>query len=104
MGSESGRRQQLDLLRSHEDSAELRLSSVRRLSGLWKSRHERQVGVNIKTFISFYLISCSPLRLWDTKNNECIKKYRGHIANVNSVKFSPDGSWIASAGTEGRIA
>lgn len=41
-------------------------------------------------------------RLWDTKNNECIKKYRGHIANVNSVKFSPDGSWIASAGTEGK--
>lgn len=43
------------------------------------------------------------VRLWDIKNNECIKKYRGHIANVNSVKFSPDGSWIASAGTEGSV-
>lgn len=25
------------------------------------------------------------------------------MANVNSVKFSPDGSWIASAGTEGSV-
>lgn len=51
-----------------------------------------------------YLVSGShdtSVRLWDIRNNECIKKYRGHIANVNSVKFSPDGSWIASAGTEG---
>lgn len=40
--------------------------------------------------------------LWDVKNhNACIKKYRGHIADVSSVRFSPDGSWIASAGTEG---
>lgn len=43
------------------------------------------------------------VRLWDVrKNNACIDKYRGHIANVNSLKFSPDGSWIASAGTEGK--
>lgn len=51
-----------------------------------------------------YLVSGShdtSVRLWDIRNNECIKKYRGHIANVNSVRFSPDGSWIASAGTEG---
>ena len=51
-----------------------------------------------------YIVSGShdtSVRLWDNRNNECIKKYRGHIANVNSVKFSPDGSWISSAGTEG---
>lgn len=42
------------------------------------------------------------VRLWDVrKSDSCIGKYRGHIANVNSVKFSPDGWWIASAGTEG---
>lgn len=42
------------------------------------------------------------VRLWDLKKGDgsCLK-YRGHIANVNSVKFSPDGWWIASAGTEG---
>lgn len=43
------------------------------------------------------------IRLWDIRSNLCIKKYRGHMANVNSVKFSPDGSWIASAGTEGSV-
>lgn len=43
------------------------------------------------------------VRLWDVRNNNtCIENYRGHIANVNSVKFSPDGSWIASSGTEGK--
>lgn len=42
------------------------------------------------------------VRLWDVrKSDSCFSKYRGHIANVNSVKFSPDGWWIASAGTEG---
>lgn len=42
------------------------------------------------------------VRLWDVrKSDSCIEKYRGHIANVNSVKFSPDGCWVASAGTEG---
>lgn len=25
------------------------------------------------------------------------------MANVNSVKFSPDGNWIASGGTEGSV-
>lgn len=53
-----------------------------------------------------YVVSGSndtTVRLWDVrKENQCIYKYRGHIANINSVKFSPDGSWIASAGTEGK--
>lgn len=44
------------------------------------------------------------VRLWDVrKSDSCFSKYRGHIANVNSVKFSPDGWWIASAGTEGNF-
>uniref|UniRef100_A0A1A9WVS0 Katanin p80 subunit C-terminal domain-containing protein n=1 Tax=Glossina brevipalpis TaxID=37001 RepID=A0A1A9WVS0_9MUSC len=32
-----------------------------------------------------------------------MKVYRGHISHVNSVKFSPDGLWIASAGNEGSV-
>lgn len=44
------------------------------------------------------------VRLWDVrKPDSCAGKYRGHIANVNSVKFSPHGWWIASAGTEGAL-
>lgn len=42
------------------------------------------------------------VRLWDLRKGDgSVSKYRGHVANVNSVKFSPDGWWIASAGTEG---
>lgn len=53
------------------------------------------------SYLTIFLFNC---RLWDIRNyNKCIKTYRGHIANVNSVKFSPDGLWIASAGTEGSI-
>lgn len=34
------------------------------------------------------------VRLWDVrKSDSCFSKFRGHIANVNSVKFSPDGWW-----------
>lgn len=51
-------------------------------------------------FVTKYILC----RLWDVRNqNRCIKIYRGHIAQVNSVKFSPDGLWIASAGTEGSV-
>lgn len=44
------------------------------------------------------------VRLWDLRKGDgSVSKYRGHVANVNSVKFSPDGWWIASAGTEGNV-
>uniref|UniRef100_A0AAG5DLX7 Katanin p80 WD40 repeat-containing subunit B1 n=1 Tax=Anopheles atroparvus TaxID=41427 RepID=A0AAG5DLX7_ANOAO len=43
------------------------------------------------------------IRLWDVRQKECIKRYRGHMSHVNSVKFSPDGLWIASAGNEGSV-
>uniref|UniRef100_A0A182TU19 WD_REPEATS_REGION domain-containing protein n=1 Tax=Anopheles melas TaxID=34690 RepID=A0A182TU19_9DIPT len=52
-----------------------------------------------------YLVSGSndtSIRLWDVREKVCIKRYRGHMSHVNSVKFSPDGSWIASAGAEAR--
>lgn len=44
------------------------------------------------------------IRLWDIREKECVKRYRGHMSHVNSVKFSPDGLWIASAGHEGAYA
>lgn len=57
----------------------------------------------------YYLVASgsndTTVRLWDTRKSKSseTEKYRGHIANVNSVKFSPDGAWIASAGTEGNV-
>jgi WD40 repeat protein len=33
----------------------------------------------------------------------CIFTYKGHSQQVNSLKFSPDGQWVASAGEEGAV-
>ena len=43
------------------------------------------------------------LKLWDIRRKGCIFTYKGHRQKVNSVKFSPDGQWIASAGEEGAV-
>ncbi len=43
------------------------------------------------------------LKLWDTRRKGCIFTYKGHSERVNSLKFSPDGQWIASAGEEGAV-
>ncbi len=43
------------------------------------------------------------LKLWDTRRKGCIFTYKGHSQRVNSLKFSPDGQWIASAGDEGSV-
>ncbi|XP_052868742.1 uncharacterized protein LOC128274549 [Anopheles cruzii] len=43
------------------------------------------------------------IRLWDVRQKVCVKRYRGHMSHVNSVKISPDGLWIASAGNEGSV-
>ncbi|KAJ4445662.1 hypothetical protein ANN_12346 [Periplaneta americana] len=41
--------------------------------------------------------------LWDIRRKGCIFTYKGHKMTVNSLKFSPDGQWIASAGEEGLV-
>jgi len=42
-------------------------------------------------------------QLWDIRRKGCIFTYKGHKLTVNSLKFSPDGQWIASAGEEGLV-
>lgn len=43
------------------------------------------------------------IKLWDIRRKGCIFTYKGHNRMVNSLKFSPDGQWIASAGEEGMV-
>lgn len=43
------------------------------------------------------------LQLWDIRKKGCIATYKGHTQAVNSLKFSPDGLWIASAGQDGLV-
>ncbi|KAH8083397.1 hypothetical protein JL720_8281 [Aureococcus anophagefferens] len=37
------------------------------------------------------------VRVWDARKKSCIQTYKGHGGEVDSLKFSPDGRWIASA-------
>lgn len=49
--------------------------------------------------------SDTDIKLWDIRKKGCIYTYTkdGHNKTVNSLKFSPDGQWIASAGEEGMV-
>jgi len=38
--------------------------------------------------------------MWDVRKKGCIFGYKGHSSPVNSLKFSPDGQWIASGGDD----
>ncbi len=40
------------------------------------------------------------LQMWDIRKKGCIFGYKGHNSTVNSLKFSPDGQWIASGGED----
>lgn len=53
----------------------------------------------LKLNINFYRFF-SVLQLWDTRKKGCIFGYQGHNGTVNSLKFSPDGQWIASGGDD----
>lgn len=65
------------------------------------------VSIFIKTLVleisvaCFYVIYVSD-QLWDIRRKGCIFTY-GHKLTVNSLKFSPDGQWIASGGEEGIV-
>src|ERR1700743_1807254 len=43
------------------------------------------------------------LQLWDIRKKGCIFGYKGHNSTVNSLKFSPDGQWIASGGDDNLV-
>lgn len=43
------------------------------------------------------------MQLWDIRRKGCIYTYSAHKPRVNSVRFSPDGQWVASAGEEGGV-
>jgi WD40 repeat protein len=41
--------------------------------------------------------------MWDIRQKGWIYAYKGHRMPVNSLKFSPDGQWIASGGDDGLV-
>ncbi|KAL1457730.1 hypothetical protein WDU94_007924 [Cyamophila willieti] len=43
------------------------------------------------------------IKLWDLRRKGCIYTYRGHSKSINSIRFSPDGQWIASGGEDGVV-
>ncbi len=43
------------------------------------------------------------MRLWDTTTGEPLHTLQGHISTVWSVRFSPDGSVIASGSNDGTV-
>ena len=59
----------------------------------------------VKRFInvSFFLVFTVMLQLWDIRRKGCIFTYKGHSSTVNSLRFSPDGQWVASAGDDGFV-
>lgn len=43
------------------------------------------------------------IQLWDYKYSHCIGMYKGHQASISSLKYSPDGLWIASGDNNGKV-
>ena len=43
------------------------------------------------------------VRLWNTATKDSITDLRGHSDDINSLKFSPDGELLASAGLDGTV-
>jgi WD40 repeat protein len=43
------------------------------------------------------------IQFWDVKSGELLRKVKGHSFWVSDVEFSPDGRWLATAGSEGEV-
>lgn len=43
------------------------------------------------------------MQLWDYRFSHCIGMYKGHDSSISSLKYSPDGLWIASGDEEGNV-
>jgi len=43
------------------------------------------------------------VQFWDVNTGELVRKVRGHAFWISSIAFSPDGKWLATAGSEGEI-
>lgn len=48
--------------------------------------------------------SCdTTVKVWDINDKKCILTLKGHRAQVNDVRISPDGGWVASCGNDKRV-
>lgn len=43
------------------------------------------------------------MQLWDYRYSHCIGMYKGHESTISSLKYSPDGLWIASGDEDGSV-
>ncbi len=43
------------------------------------------------------------MQIWDLASKKCIRSYDDHTGCVNTVAFHPDGTSVASAGTDNTI-
>lgn len=43
------------------------------------------------------------MQLWDYRYPHCLGMYKGHDASISSLKYSPDGLWIASGDEDGSV-
>lgn len=59
-----------------------------------------------QTTIRSYIVSAGndkTVQIWHARNGKKVITYRGHIARVNAVSWSPDGKKIASASDDGTV-
>lgn len=47
--------------------------------------------------------SDTTVKVWDINDKHCILTLKGHRSQVNDVKISPDGGWVASCGNDKRV-
>lgn len=43
------------------------------------------------------------IKLWETKSGQCLKVFRGHSKQINSIDFSPEGTKCVSGSDDGTI-